>query len=215
MHEPVAEARVDSYRALMTASAVVASARPRRPGRFLEPAVLAVLVFMGSELMFFTGLLSAYTIARSRVPMSIWPPPDQPRLPVEATAANSVVLLVSGLLVWLAVRAFAGREAGAGRALKLAIAGAVLGAAFVALQGYEWVGLLAQGLTMQRSAHASFFYLIVGVHGLHVVGGLIGLLTVVRDLAAGTATQAQLRAAQLFWSFVVLIWPVIYGLVYL
>jgi cytochrome c oxidase subunit 3 len=188
--------------------------RPRAPrARFLEPAVLGVLVFMGSEIMFFSGMLSAYNIARARVPMSIWPPPDQPRLPVEATAVNSAFLLVSGLLVWFAVRALA--KSNAAQALKLAIAGAVTGAVFVLGQGYEWTQLLGQGLNMQRSAHASFFYMIVGTHALHVVGGLVGLGLVVRKLVQGTATLAQLRAAQLFWSFVVLVWPVIYLMVYL
>jgi len=184
---------------------------PRTRARFLEPAVLGVLIFIGAEIMFFSGLMSAYNIARAKVPMAIWPPPDQPRLPVESTAANTVVLLVSGVLLWLAVRAFQKNN----QAVKLAIAGAVLGGVFVAVQGYEWMGLLSQGLNMQRSAHASFFYLIVGTHGLHIIGGLIGLLTVVRRLVLGTATLAQLRAAQVFWSFVVLIWPILYVMVYL
>ncbi len=167
---------------------------------------------MGSEIMFFSGMLSAYNIARSRVPMSIWPPPDQPRLPVEATAINSVFLLASGLLVWLAVRALA--KANAAQSLKLAVAGVLTGAVFVLGQGYEWTQLLGQGLTMQRSAHASFFYMIVGTHALHVVGGLVGLGVVVRKQLQGSATLGQLRAAQLFWSFVVLVWPVIYLMVY-
>ncbi len=196
----------------MTPIAVASSPHRRAATSVFEPAVLGVLVLIGSELMFFMGLLSAYTIARARVPMSIWPPPDQPRLPVETTAINTGVLLLSGVLVWLAVRAFEGNR---GRAVKLAIAGASLGALFVALQGYEWMGLLAQGLTMQRSAHASFFYLIVGVHALHVIGGLIGHIYVVAGVARGTMGYTQLRAAHIFWAFVVIIWPVIYVMVYL
>jgi cytochrome c oxidase subunit 3 len=183
------------------------------PGRKrpFEPAVLGVLVFMGSELMFFSGLLSAYNIARARVPMSIWPPPDQPRLPIESTAANSVVLMLSGVLVWLAYRAFMQQK----DALKLAVAGAVAGATFVAVQGYEWAQLLSQGLTMQKSAHASFFYMIVGVHAAHAIAGIFGLIYIVRRLAQRQAERGELRAAQLFWTFVVLVWPVIYVMVYL
>ena len=197
-------------------TSVAASPQLSRPAskaraRFLEPAVLGVLIFIGAEVMFFSGLMSAYNIARAKVPMAIWPPPDQPRLPVESTAANSVVLLVSGVLLWLAVRAFQKIN----YAVKLAVVSGILGAVFVAVQGYEWLELLSQGLNMQRSAHASFFYLIVGTHGVHVIGGLVGLLTVVRRMLLGTATLAQLRAAQVFWSFVVLIWPVLYVMVYL
>lgn len=188
----------------------VGGARPKRTTRF-EPAVLGVLVFISTEMMFFLGLLSAYNIARARVPMSVWPPPDQPRLPIEATAANSVVLIISGVLMWLAVRAMKAKK----NPLPLAAAGAALGAVFVAVQGFEWVELLAQGVTMQKSTFASFFYLLVGAHGLHVLGGLTGVGLVVSRMVKGTATVAQLRAAQIFWTFVVMIWPIIYVMVYL
>ncbi len=177
-----------------------------------DAAVFGVVVFITTELMFFAGLLSAYNIARGRVPMSIWPPPDQPRLPIESTAVNSSFLLVSGVLIWLAVRSLRGRSSSA---LRLAVAGWLAGALFVGLQGREWVSLLAQGLTMQKSTHASFFYLIVGTHGLHAVGGLLALGWVVQRLMRGTATLSQLRAASVFWAFVVLIWPMIYVMVYL
>lgn len=185
-------------------------ARVRRKGPF-EPAVLGTLIFIATEIMFFTGLLSAYNIARSKVPASIWPPPDQPRLPIESTLANSAVLVVSGVLLWLAVRAMAKNK----DPLKLAVAGALLGAVFVAAQGFEWVSLIGQGLTLQRSTFASFFYLIVGLHGVHVLAGLVAVGLVVKGLAQGTATLPQLRAAQIFWTFVVAVWPVIYVMVYL
>lgn len=193
---------------LASGPAVPASTGRRRS---IEPAVLGVLVFISTELMFFVGLLSAYNIARARVPMSVWPPPDQPRLAIEATAANSVVLVISGLLMWLAVRAMRAQK----NPLPLAVGGVVLGALFVAIQGWEWVSLLAQGVNMQRSTFSSFFYLIVGAHGLHVVGGLLGITSVMRGLMNKSATLAQLRAAQIFWTFVVGIWPVIYVMVYL
>lgn len=189
---------------------VVTGGGVRRKGPF-EPAVLGTLIFIATEIMFFTGLLSAYNIARSKVPASIWPPPDQPRLPLESTLANSAVLVVSGVLLWLAVRAMANKK----DPVKLAVAGAALGALFVAAQGFEWVSLIGQGLTLQRSTFASFFYLIVGVHGLHVLGGLLVVGLVVKGLVQKTATLPQLRAAQIFWTFVVAVWPVIYVMVYL
>jgi cytochrome c oxidase subunit 3 len=183
---------------------------PRRRPR-VEPALLGVLVFIATEIMFFAGLLSAYNIARAKVPMSVWPPPDQPRLPIESTAANSAVLVLSGVLLWLAVRAWKQQK----NPLPLALAASALGAVFVAVQGYEWSSLLAQGLTMTRSTFASFFYLIVGTHGLHVLGGLIGVAVVVRGMVRGTATPPQLQAAAIFWTFVVAVWPVVYVMVYL
>ena len=143
--------------------------------------------------------------------MSIWPPPDQPRLPIESTAFNSVFLLLSGVVIFFAVQAMRQQK----RAERLALVGWLLGAVFIALQGREWVDLLSQGLTMQRSSHASFFYLIVGTHGLHALAGLLALGWVVVRMIRKTATLSQLRAASVFWAFVVLIWPMIYWMVYL
>lgn len=193
---------------LRNADVVTGGPARKRP---FEPAVLGILVFIATEIMFFTGLLSAYNIARSRVPVSIWPPPDQPRLPIESTLANSAVLVVSGVLMFLAVRAMKNKQS----PLRFAVAATVMGALFVAIQGWEWVGLLSQGMTMQKSTFASFFYLIVGLHGLHVIGGLLGIAYVTSLLVKGTGTLPQLRAAQIFWTFVVGVWPVIYVMVYL
>ena len=194
-------------------AAPLAAAPPSRPVARppIDVAVFGVVVAITTELMFFAGLLSAYNIARGRVPMSIWPPPDQPRLPIESTAANSALLLISGVLVFLAVRTLRRKK----NPVPFAVAGWVLGAAFVALQGREWVDLLAQGLTMQKSTHASFFYLIVGTHGLHAIAGLMALGWVVLGLVKKTATLSHLRAAGVFWAFVVLVWPMIYVMVYL
>jgi heme/copper-type cytochrome/quinol oxidase subunit 3 len=182
----------------------------RRP--LVDSAVLGTLIFICTELMFFSGLLSAYNIARARVPSSIWPPPDQPRLPVEATAFNTGLLLLSGVLVLVATEAMKRNKK---LALPTAVVGWLLGAAFVALQGREWADLLSQGMRMQNSSYASFFYLIVGTHALHAIGALVPMAWVIGKMATKTATLSQLRAAQVFWSFVVLVWPVVYTMVYL
>lgn len=95
------------------------------------------------------------------------------------------------------------------------VVGAALGAVFVSAQGAEWVALLGQGLTLTTSAHASFFYLIVGAHALHVLAALGVLLYSVLRLRAGRLTEPALRAATILWVFVVAVWPVLYALVYL
>ena len=56
--------------------------------------------------------------------------------------------------------------------LALAIA---LGTVFVSVQGYEWVQLISFGLTITSSTYGGVFYLIIGAHGLHVIGGLLAL----------------------------------------
>jgi heme/copper-type cytochrome/quinol oxidase subunit 3 len=168
-----------------------------------------MLFVVAMEAMFFSGLISAFLIVKAGIKPGMWPPPWQPRLPVESTAVNTAVLVVSGVLLLLAGR----KDRVASRGLY--VAAAVLGAAFVAFQGFEWTQLLSQGLTMTSSNHGAFFYLIVGTHGLHVMAGLIALLWGLTRLRSDRLTKPQLVAVQIFWTFVVALWPLIYVLVYL
>ena len=65
---------------------------------------LGMLMFVASEGMLFAGLISAFHIIRSSA--LVWPPPDQPRLPVQETLLNTAALLASGVALFLAQRAF-------------------------------------------------------------------------------------------------------------
>jgi heme/copper-type cytochrome/quinol oxidase subunit 3 len=172
--------------------------------------VLGVLLLVASEIMFFGGLASAFVIARAGA--AAWPPPGQPRLPVEVTALNTAILLASGVLLWLAGRR--GRAGVAPHPTLTAWAGA-LGALFVGLQGVEWMRLVGFGLTLTSGAYGGFFYVIVGAHALHAVAGLAALAWVGAGAAAGRAGRDAFRALQVYWSFVVALWPVLYVLVYL
>jgi cytochrome c oxidase subunit 3 len=176
----------------------------------LPNAVLGMTLFVAAETMLFGGLISAFTITRSSALQ--WPPLGQPRLPFAETAVNTAALLLSGLFLFLAQRAYARDRARALRPLGISL---LLGAFFVVFQGVEWVALVREGVTLTSSTMGSFFYLIVGMHALHAVGAL-GLLghTWLR-LRQGWLVQSQLAAAQVFWYFVVGLWPVLYLVVYL
>ncbi|HEY8430442.1 MAG TPA: cytochrome c oxidase subunit 3 [Sandaracinaceae bacterium] len=181
----------------------------RRP--VVPSAVLGMLIFVTTEVMFFAGLISAFVIVESRSTVP-WPPPGQPRLPIEATAVNTLALLASGVAVLAAWRAFRREQP---RSRVLLLAGLVLGAAFVTFQGVEWVALIREGLTLTVSPHASFFYLIVGAHALHAVGALIVLGRAYALLRSKRLAEPSLRATAILWTFVVSVWPVLYALVYL
>lgn len=176
---------------------------PRAPRKKIAPSgVIGITVFILTEIMFFAGLLSAVTITRSTALMDIWPPPGQPRLPVEQTMLNTAALLVSGVLLGVAHFRFKKSPELVKAPL---IASMLLGAAFVGLQGAEWVALIAQGLTLQSSAHGAFFYLIVGTHGLHALGAISGLAFVLWRAQKGQLRPSELYTAELFWYFVVLL----------
>ena len=181
-------------------------------GKRLPNSVLAMIIFIAAEIMFFAALMSAHTIARATVPGGVWPPVGQPRLPVGRTAVNTAILLLSGVL--LAVASRRARD-GYERALFYVGGAIATGLAFVLFQGVEWVRLIREGLTMTSGAHGAFFYLIVGAHALHAVVAIAALAAVYVPMRRGTLSASQFAATQLFWYFVVLLWPVIYLRVYL
>jgi cytochrome c oxidase subunit 3 len=174
-------------------------------------AVLGMVIFVAAEVMFFAALVSAHTIARSTALGGVWPPPGQPRLPVERTAFNTAVLLLSGVLLWRANHYMNSLPRLSRRYLEGAVG---LGIAFVSLQGVEWVALLREGLTLRSSSHGAFFYLIVGAHALHAVAAIVALAWVYLLMRRGKQVPEAFAATQVFWYFVVLVWPVIYLRVY-
>lgn len=184
----------------------------RTANRAVVPnAVLGMLIFAVAEVMFFVGLISAFTISRSGAMPGTWPMPGQPMLPKDATLVNTVALVLSGFVLLGAQVAWAKNRP---VAKWLVVAAWVLGAAFVALQGREWAQLLAAGLTLTSSRLGAFFYLIVGMHGLHAIAALGGLAVAAVQLLRGTMKGGLFFGVQVFWYFVVLMWPIIYARVY-
>ena len=86
---------------------------------------------------------------------------------------------------------------------------------FAAVQRMEWTRLIHYGLTLQSSSYGSFFYLIIGAHALHAVAALVLMMHVYHTFANGTLRVSRFWAAQVFWYFVVGLWPFLYVLVYL
>lgn len=186
--------------------------KPQRREPLVSSSVMGMILFIFTEVMLFAGFISAHVIVKSRAVGSVWPPPGQPRLPVESTAFNSAALILSGILLLLAHRAFVKGERRIEGKLGTAV---LLGLLFVLLQGREWVALLGEGLTLTSSPYGSFFYVIVGAHALHALGAILALVMVWRRLLKGTLSSETLSAVSLFWYFVVLVWPVLYVQVYL
>ena len=197
----------------MTAKVLhIAQKMPAARRRQVAPnGVIVMLIFVFAEIMFFAGFVSAHTIVKSGA-IGGWPPPGQPRLPIEQTAINTAALIASGLLLYVAHRRFAKDPSAARVPMAIAMA---LGTFFVAFQGIEWVALLREGLTLTSSTHGAFFYLIVGAHGLHAVAALLALGYCFVRLLRRNLVMPQLMTAEIFWYFVVAVWPVLYWRVYL
>lgn len=180
----------------------------------IEPAKLAILLFIVAELMFFAGLVSAFLVFRFS-PAAPWPPLGQPRFPILITAINTVLLLVS---VFTFRQAFQSLKNGKKALyLTLLILTAILGAQFLLIQGHEWLELVKFGLSVHANVYGGFFYMLVGLHGIHVFGGVLALLWVLVRSLMGAYNAKQNLGVDLcltYWYFVVGLWPVLFGLIY-
>jgi len=185
---------------------------PRRP--LLDNVRLAMLFLICGEVMFFGGLISAFFVLR--VTAAQWPPPLQPRLPVGVTGVNTLVLLASSVAMAAASRALDKDDT---RTLvrRLLIAGG-LGAAFLLVQGYEWIRLVGYGLTVWSGAYGTTFYTLIGTHAAHVIAAVVWVGVTAWLAAAGRFVDGRagvLRACAIYWHFVVALWPILYVAVYL
>ena len=174
-----------------------------RRGLGVETAVLGMAVFLMVEAMFFAGLVSALVVGR--VASKAWPPPGQAKASWIVAAAATLLLLAS-------VRALrsARREAApAPRSLGWA---ALLGAAFLAVVGWEGFRVMTGGSGLAANTYAGLLLVLVGCHALHVLGG-VALIARARRLWAreepAAAKSTRLRVCGMYWMFVVGVWPVI------
>ena len=177
-------------------------------------AVLGMLVFLGSEVMLFAAMISAYLVLRAGA--DSWPPPGQPRLPLALTGANTVVLLLSGTTMWAALRAAHLTRTTACR--RWLAATLTLGTLFLVVQGTEWMRLIDYGMRISSGTYGGMFYALIGLHALHVVVAILLLGLVLwrgRHGRFAAERQTDVEVCHLFWTFVVAVWPVLYGLVYL
>ncbi len=222
----------------MAARATIIPFRPRpEKKQLISDGVLGMLVFVFVEIMLFAGFISAFVIIKSRAVGSVWPPVNQPRLPVESTAINTLALIASGVVLLIAHRAhLRARRSGEDGAVRrgpgpagprgfgglpgdstgrLLVAATLLGGTFVVLQGVEWLALIREGLTITSSTYGALFYTIIGAHAVHAVAAIAALGWATMRLGAGLLTREALSTVAIFWYFVVLVWPFLYVVVYL
>src|SRR5439155_1662963 len=171
----------------------------------LRPSTLAMFLFIGSEAIFFGSVIVAYIAARPVIEAKAI-------LDVPRTFLFSLFLFSSSATMVLADRAVARRR------LWL-LATLALGAIFLAGQGSEWLRLLqADRLTPSASLFGSGFFTLTGLHGLHVLVGLVAigavtLLTRRPDFAR--RGRGGLEAVSVYWHFGDAAGVVIFSLAYL
>jgi len=191
-----------------------------------EVATLGMWVFLVTELLFFGGLFLTYSVYRG------WYPEDfaaaSHELIVWAGTLNTVVLITSSLTMVLAVHA---AEGGHRRALILfLLATMALGCVFLSVKAFEYRTEYLEhhipGWGFQFKAdhflHAqiffSLYFVMTGLHALHMINGL-GVMAVMVWLSyRGTITPAYsnpIEISGLYWHFVDIIWIFLFPLLYL
>jgi len=184
------------------AAATAATPRPNVVG-------VGTVVFLASELMFFAGLFAAWYTLRGST--QVWPPADV-ELDVLRTGLATAVLVGSSFTMHAADRA-AHRDDLDG-AVRWVLITFGLGAVFLGNQVLEYTEL---DFTHTSHAYGSIFYVMTGLHGLHVLIGL-GIMATILWVGTGR-TRAPLAEpltmASYYWHFVDVVWVAMFATIYL
>jgi cytochrome c oxidase subunit III len=173
----------------------------------IHPHKFTLWVGIGSLLMMFAGLTSAYIVKRNQ---ANWQSFELPQFFWYSTVA----IIASSVTIYLAEKAFKQREMKKYRGL--VIATLVLGVLFIGFQLLGFRDLWNQQITLTGNVSYSFMYVIVGLHAAHVIGGLIALIVLFAK-AFSTKTRiynsVPVELVGTYWHFVDVLW--IYLLVFL
>jgi len=166
----------------------------------IHPHKFTLWIGIGSILMMFAGLTSAYIVKRNQanwvtfeLPLAFW----------YSTAA----IVLSSVTLYLAGRSFKEREMQ--RYQSLMTATIILGVLFVVLQVIGFKQLWSIGITLQKNVSFSFLYVIVGLHGAHVIGGIIALLVLFAKAFSNKTrnyTTVPVEVTSTYWHFVDILW---------
>jgi len=183
------------------ARAVRSASRPAKA----VPSYTAIWLVVGSISMSFAALTSAL-IVRQDIGMD-WKPFVLPPI----LYLNTLVLLASSVTLELARKELAAtylRSETRPHPRKWFYATLALALLFVLGQFLAWRNLAAQGLFLATNPSSSFFYLFTGLHGLHVFGGVLGLLYANHRSMRGLrfAAGGPLNVAAVYWHFMAILW---------
>jgi heme/copper-type cytochrome/quinol oxidase subunit 3 len=181
----------------------------RRPG--YPVGFWGMVCLIATEATIFTGLIATYFFLRASSPA--WPQGGIKAPDLKTVSVFSVILVGSSVpLIWAEYAITRGRLG----QMRLGLAVSFLmGAAFLAHEGYEWAHL---EFPWTRNAYTSIFYVTTGLHGLHVLVGLLISAQVQTKAAMGKLSSSRhvsLTVFGLYWHFVDGVWIFVFSSLYL
>ena len=202
----------------MTPHAASADGHPHARSGISNP-ILGMILFIASEVMFFSGLFAAYFNVRLSAPH--WPPlineaefePFAIRGEILLPAVLTTVLVISSVTMQLGV--WATRRGDRTGFLRNTAITLVLGLVFLTGQVWDYLHL---GFGITDTAFGGTFYTLTGFHGAHVLGGAIMLSVILyRGLAGQFSARHHdaVEATSLYWHFVDVVWIVLFSTLYL
>lgn len=174
---------------------------------------LGLWLFLLSDAMIFASLFATYVILRGNTAggpsgADLFQPPY--------VLLQTIALLSSSYAAALAL--LAARYTKLTDLRRYLYAVGALGATFLLLELIEFATLIAEGYTWQTSAFLSAFFTLVGVHGLHVMFGLLWLgvfLVYLNTRGLDAHMRRKLSHFVLYWHFVDLVWIWVFVVVYM
>jgi cytochrome c oxidase subunit 3 len=182
------------------------AAWPRTESGTMPPSKVGLGVFLAVVGSLFALFTSAYFM---RMGLSDWRAMPVPRI----LWVNTGVLVLSSVALQCAV--IAARNGQLDMVRLGLVTGGLTAAAFLVGQVVAWRELTADGFFLTANPANSFFYLITGMHGLHIVGGLVGLgRTTLRAYGEKRAEPVRLgvELCAMYWHFLLLVWLFVFVL---
>ena len=168
-------------------------------------------VFVLGDLVIFGAYFVIYMVARAGDRDLFLA--SQQHLSQNFGALNTLVLLASSWLVARGVQAVRAGEHG--RALRLTSYGGCCGVVFLLVKAFEWSGEISRGHTLSSNGFFAFYFVLTGVHLLHVLMGLIVIGVVLRELRDPALRRVSLvETGAVYWHLVDLLWIVVFALLY-
>ena len=185
----------------------------RRDSATVRVGTLGMWLFLGSLTMLFAASITGYLVVRSR--SEVWPPEGMPSLPAGLWISTVTILCCSGTIHWALASARGNKY---GELIGSLLVTSLLGLVFLVSQTVNWAWLISIQATVSTGLYMFTFYMLTGLHGLHVVGGLVLLGVVTAKAFAGRYTAEYypgVKYAAMYWHFLDVVWIVMFVLMFL
>ncbi len=186
-----------------------------RPDTGLYNAKLGIWLFLASEVMLFGSLFSAYIMMR--IGAAYWPKGSDV-LNVPLGALNSAILIISSITMVLSWAA--AKEKNIGKSRKMLAITILCAIVFMAIKSYEYSVKFSHHLLPSTNTYMAIYFTMTGLHGLHILGGVLVLSYFWGPGSKMWATEPErytnrLEVVGLYWHFVDLVWIFLFPVLYL